>query len=74
MPLPPAFFRVSESIYKPCLDHVLRTLGIPARKETVEGLVWLSESKETCLTTFSIFESFETVRVAYVKVFQLFSA
>ena len=38
--------------YKPCFDRVLRTLGIPTRKETLEGLVWLSESIEVCLTTF----------------------
>ena len=44
-----AFFRVLECIYKPCFDHVLRTL---ARKETLEGLVWLSESIEAYLTTF----------------------
>ena len=72
-----AFHRVSECIYKPCFDHILRTLGIPARKETLEGLVWLSESIKLVLLPLSIFGSFETVRavkLAYVKVFQPFSA
>ena len=39
-------------IYNPCFDHVLRRRGIPA---TLEGLVWLSESIEACLTTFKYF-------------------